>query len=108
MSTTGSRYIITGSSDGCVHIFDLLTGKQAGMIEIDELLADLIPEDEDWRDYICVRDVSWHPKQPIMSTTTFAGELLTLECRSNPPFKEQEMEDQNLSDDSDEQSVGSN
>ena len=29
---------------------------------------------EDYRD-ICVRDVSWHPSQPVLAAASFKGEI---------------------------------
>ena len=32
LETTGQRYVYTGSSDGNLHIFDLVTGDTAGVL----------------------------------------------------------------------------
>ena len=71
-ASTGERYIITGSADSFVAIYDLMTGETINRIGMeswdDEILF------EDYRD-ICVRDVSWHPSQPVLAAASFKGEI---------------------------------
>lgn len=38
--TTGQRYVITGSTDGKVHIYDLLTGTTAQVLNIEQGFLD--------------------------------------------------------------------
>ncbi|KXJ16439.1 DDB1- and CUL4-associated factor 11 [Exaiptasia diaphana] len=56
--TTGQRYIYTGSSSGNVVIYDVLTG---------EVKANLTGHRE------CVRDVSWHPYDNKIVSTSWDG-----------------------------------
>ena len=59
--TTGQRYLYSGSSDGSVYIFDTLTG------EIAEKLVN-----NQTKGVVC-RDISWHPKFPVLASTDFNG-----------------------------------
>ncbi|KAL0481046.1 hypothetical protein AKO1_013680 [Acrasis kona] len=54
--STGQRYLYTGSKDGCVYVFDVLTG------EIVNRLA---------HHGNVVRDVSWHPYLPMMLSSSW-------------------------------------
>eukprot|EP01099_Mayorella_cantabrigiensis_P008694 TRINITY_DN821_c0_g4_i1.p1 TRINITY_DN821_c0_g4~~TRINITY_DN821_c0_g4_i1.p1 ORF type:complete len:484 (-),score=75.44 TRINITY_DN821_c0_g4_i1:17-1468(-) len=45
--STGQRYIYTGSADGCIYIYDVLTGEIVERLQI--------------HNNSVVRDVSWHP-----------------------------------------------
>jgi WD repeat-containing protein 23 len=56
--TTGQRYIYTGSADGVVHVYDVLTG---------EIVSKMAHRNE------AVRDVSWHPTEPTMCTVSWDG-----------------------------------
>ncbi|KAL2634654.1 hypothetical protein R1flu_006133 [Riccia fluitans] len=58
--STGQKYIYTGSADGMVYIFDVVTGK-------------LISRLRSHRDP--VRDVSWHPTQAMLVTSSWDGQL---------------------------------
>lgn len=56
--TTGQRYVYAGSADGIVRIWDVLTGQIAGK---------LMPNSSS-RQERTVRDCSWHPFLPEMTT----------------------------------------
>ncbi|KAL3693175.1 hypothetical protein R1sor_006826 [Riccia sorocarpa] len=58
--TTGQKYIYTGSADGMVYIFDVVTGKL-----VSRLRSHRGP----------VRDVSWHPTQPMLVTSSWDGQI---------------------------------
>ncbi|XP_039264379.2 DDB1- and CUL4-associated factor 11-like [Styela clava] len=58
MHTTGQRYIYTGCSKGNVVIYDILTGEIVSKIK---------------RHKHCVRDVSWHPYEPKLVSTSWDG-----------------------------------
>lgn len=58
--STGQRYIYTGSSDGFVYIYDLVSGE-----EVARLGYQSVP----------VRDCSWHPTLPMLATVSWEGHL---------------------------------
>ncbi|CAI2366218.1 unnamed protein product [Moneuplotes crassus] len=58
---TGQRYIYSGSADGCVYIFDIMTGENKTYISNETAN--------------CIRDVSWHPKVPVIAATSFSGDI---------------------------------
>ncbi|BBN04407.1 DDB1- and CUL4-associated factor 11 [Marchantia polymorpha subsp. ruderalis] len=58
--STGQRYIYTGSTDGLVYIFDLITGKVKSVLNYHEGP---------------VRDVSWHPTQPMLVSSSWDGHI---------------------------------
>jgi WD40 repeat protein len=58
--STGQKYIYTGSHDGCVYIFDMVTGKQVGRLSFHRGT---------------VRDCSWHPTQPMLVSSSWDGNL---------------------------------
>lgn len=62
-ATTGQRYLYSGSADGSVYIFDTLTGEIAEKLINDQT-----------RGIVC-RDISWHPKFPVLASTDFNGFL---------------------------------
>ncbi len=68
--TTGQRFIVTGSADGRVYIYDSVTGKQVKILNPD--IADTV---EGPGPYPIVRDVSWHPHLPAISATAFDGNI---------------------------------
>ncbi|KAG2423726.1 hypothetical protein HXX76_015115 [Chlamydomonas incerta] len=58
--TTGQRFIYTGSVEGGVHVYDVLTGQEV--------------EGSPFRLHRkLVRDVSWHPFEPVMATVSWDG-----------------------------------
>ncbi|KAK6930087.1 WD40 repeat [Dillenia turbinata] len=54
--STGQKYIYTGSSDGVVHVYDLLSGATVAKLDYHE--AD-------------VRDCSWHPFYPMIVSSSW-------------------------------------
>lgn len=64
LHSTGHKYIYTGSHDGCVVIYDLLTGRQAATLKFH---------------HSPVRDCSWHPRLPVLVTSSWDGNLLKWE-----------------------------
>jgi WD repeat-containing protein 23 len=64
METTGQRYIYSGSKDGKLRIYDLLTGTETMMLSSKK--ADTV-----------ARDVSWHPTYPVIASTSFDGDINT-------------------------------
>ncbi|CAF4756073.1 unnamed protein product, partial [Rotaria socialis] len=62
--TTGQRYIITGSSDGCIYIYDVLTGA------VERCLRIRNNQYGTGRDK-CVRDVAWHPFENYIISTSW-------------------------------------
>jgi len=61
LETTGQRYLYSGSACGKVFIYDLLTGDLAQVLEASEQNV--------------ARDVSWHPKYPVLASTSFSGDI---------------------------------
>ncbi|KAK6628672.1 hypothetical protein RUM43_002487 [Polyplax serrata] len=61
METTGQRYIYTGCAGGRIIIYDVLTGK----IE-KELFGHRAP----------VRDASWHPHKPELTSVSWDGKII--------------------------------
>lgn len=61
--TTGQKYIITGSSNGSVQIYDVLTGE----IRL-TLSASNNPQENREK---CIRDVSWHPYENYIISTSW-------------------------------------
>lgn len=57
-TTTGQRYIYSGSADGAVVIWDMVSGEIVSKLQHHEDI---------------VRDVSWHPTQPTIVSTSFDG-----------------------------------
>ncbi|GJN05215.1 hypothetical protein PR202_ga22825 [Eleusine coracana subsp. coracana] len=62
---TGQRYIYTGSSDQCVYIYDVATGK--------------VVEKLKWHGSI-IRDCSWHPYVPTLVSSSWDGYLVRWEA----------------------------
>jgi len=56
--TTAQKYIYTGSYDGSIYVFDILTGKVAKKLD---------------GHHATIRDVSWHPFLPILISTSWDG-----------------------------------
>ena len=74
IETTGQRYIYTGSSDGRIHIYDLLTGNTAMRLP----QTGRAPGEDVGGYYhghrrggAPARDVSWHPHFPVLASTSF-------------------------------------
>jgi len=58
--STGQRYIYTGSFDGSVYIYDVLTGKLVNKLNGHQHT---------------VRDVHWHPYDPLIVSTSWDGSV---------------------------------
>ncbi|GAB4851207.1 hypothetical protein Ancab_030501 [Ancistrocladus abbreviatus] len=61
--STGQKYIYSASNDGCVYIYDLVSGAQAAKLEHHEST---------------VRDCCWHPYYPTLVSSSWDG--LVLRC----------------------------
>ncbi|CAF4297504.1 unnamed protein product [Rotaria socialis] len=61
--STGQKYIITGSSDGCMRIYDVLTG--------DIILNLRVSSNRTESRERCLRDVSWHPYENYIISTSW-------------------------------------
>lgn len=55
VESTGQRYIYTGSTDGTVYIYDVVSGETVKKLS---------------GHFATVRDVSWHPSLPIIATSS--------------------------------------
>ena len=62
--TTGQRYIVSGSEDGYVYIYDVLTGQ----------VVNVIGGHDD-----VVRDVAWHPYAPLILSASWDGSIGCIE-----------------------------
>ena len=62
--TTGERYIVSGSEDGLVYVYDVLSGQ----------LVSRISGHTD-----VVRDVAWHPYQPMILSSSWDGTIGCME-----------------------------
>ena len=78
LETTGQRYVYTGSSNGVLHIYDLVTGDTAGILNKPAHINDR----EDRYGYYSrsqgnspCRDISWHPFMPVLASTEFNGNV---------------------------------
>jgi len=69
--TTGQRYIYTGSRDCNVYIYDLVSG---------EIVTRLVGH------HGPVRDMSWHPSEPMMISVGWDGMILKWECNRDGNF----------------------
>eukprot|EP00249_Psilotum_nudum_P020800 c27852_g1_i2 orf=410-2113(-) len=65
--STGQKYIYTGSHDGCVYIYDLVTGRQTAVLNNYHRLT--------------VRDCSWHPVDPVLVSSSWDGIIAKWEYR---------------------------
>ncbi|CAL8400355.1 DDB1- and CUL4-associated factor 11 [Gadus morhua] len=71
--TTGQRYIYTGCSTGKIIVYDVLTGA---------VVTRLCGHDA------CVRDVSWHPYQDSIVSSSWDGAVRMWEHRQTHPIEE--------------------
>ncbi|XP_041092626.1 DDB1- and CUL4-associated factor 11 [Polyodon spathula] len=71
--STGQRYIYTGCSTGRVVVYDVLTG---------EIVTKLCNHDA------CVRDVSWHPYQESIVSSSWDGGVRLWEYRQNQFYQD--------------------
>eukprot|EP00262_Sarcandra_glabra_P004753 TRINITY_DN16005_c0_g1_i1.p1 TRINITY_DN16005_c0_g1~~TRINITY_DN16005_c0_g1_i1.p1 ORF type:complete len:482 (+),score=53.82 TRINITY_DN16005_c0_g1_i1:428-1873(+) len=58
--STGQKYIYTGSNDGNVYIYDVITGAQVGKLKYHNAT---------------VRDCSWHPVYPMLVSSSWDGSV---------------------------------
>jgi len=91
LSSTGQRYICTGSFDGRVYIFDTVTGENVVALEI--------PKEGD-SIFHCpvVRDCVWHPYTQSLISTSFLGGIYRFEyrdLRDGERIEEETMETEN-------------
>ncbi|CAM9291185.1 unnamed protein product [Heterosigma akashiwo] len=56
VETTAQRYVISGSGDGNIVIWDILNA---------EVAAEMAWHRE------CVRDVAWHPRRPLIASSSW-------------------------------------
>lgn len=75
METTGQRYVYSGSSDGNVHIYDLVTGDTAGILRKQHGPIRNDPWGHQRSGGSPCRDISWHPYLPVMASTEFNGNV---------------------------------
>lgn len=64
LHTTGQKYIYTGSADGHIYIYDAVSGQEVERLEYH---GDI------------VRDCSWHPFLPIITSVSFDGTVVQWE-----------------------------
>uniref|UniRef100_A0A6Q2XFG2 DDB1- and CUL4-associated factor 11 n=1 Tax=Esox lucius TaxID=8010 RepID=A0A6Q2XFG2_ESOLU len=79
--TTGQRFIYTGCSTGKVIVYDVLTGSVVTRLS-----------DHD----ACVRDVSWHPFQDSVISSSWDGAVRVWEHRQTHPLDEERERDWGL------------
>lgn len=84
LSSSGSQYLYSGSSDGKVHIWNL-DGSVAKIIDVSASMTrakDLSDEYDGTHSrgmrysddsFACVRDASWHPYLPVIATAAWSG-----------------------------------
>ncbi len=63
VETTGQRYLYTGSANGCVMVFDTKTGDTIMTLHSEKSKG------------TTVKEVSWHPRDPVIASTTLTGVL---------------------------------
>ncbi|KAL8759576.1 MAG: hypothetical protein Q9199_000699 [Rusavskia elegans] len=85
--STDSRYVYSGSEDGCIYIYNM-DATLAGKIDVNRATHHSRPRDdssmhphpysirgsrnpEAWK--TCVRDASWHPNAPVVAATSWNG-----------------------------------
>nr|XP_022344745.1 DDB1- and CUL4-associated factor 11-like isoform X1 [Crassostrea virginica]XP_022344746.1 DDB1- and CUL4-associated factor 11-like isoform X1 [Crassostrea virginica] len=73
--TTGQRYIYTGCATGDLIIYDLLTGKVVSRLK---------------GHTSCTRDVSWHPYENIIMTSSWDGTVKKWQYRHQEDYREEE------------------
>ncbi|XP_010242588.1 PREDICTED: LEC14B homolog, partial [Nelumbo nucifera] len=65
--STGQKYIYTGSSDGYVYVYDLVSGAQVAKLDYHAST---------------VRDCSWHPSYPMLVSSSWDGVIARWEFPS--------------------------
>ncbi|KAL2900478.1 LEC14B-like protein [Bienertia sinuspersici] len=66
--SAGQKYIYTGSNDGSVYIYDLVSG--ATVAKLDHHMSS-------------VRDCSWHPNYPMLVSSSWDGTVVKWEFPGN-------------------------
>ena len=86
-SSTGQRYLFSGSDDGRVHIWNL-DGTVARVVNVGQALSKIYHQSDlgesfeirrrRWRnvDTAVVRDVSWHPYDPVLVCLALSARLI--------------------------------
>ncbi|XP_069113870.1 DDB1- and CUL4-associated factor 11-like [Argopecten irradians] len=89
--TTGQRYVYSGCASGTVVVYDLLTGK---------IVAKLSGHNT------CVRDVSWHPYENIIMSTSWDSSVAKWTYKYQDPSEDEQESscDDKDDNDSDEES----
>lgn len=64
LSSTGQKYIYTGSHDACVYIYDVVSGAEVAKLKYHSTT---------------VRDCSWHPHYPMLVSSSWEGDLVKWE-----------------------------
>ncbi|KAI9444682.1 WD40-repeat-containing domain protein [Lactarius indigo] len=76
--TTGGQYIYSGSADGRIHIWSL-DGRVVQVLDRSKTLpmafdpSGLEPRDFKGSKPVCVRDVSWHSKEPVLMSVGWSS-----------------------------------
>ncbi|GJP40494.1 hypothetical protein CLOM_g171 [Closterium sp. NIES-68] len=71
LHSTAQRFVYSGSHDGAVYIFDLLTGKQVSKLQYHDAT---------------VRDCCWHPTRPALASVGWDGKVALWEsCHGDTP-----------------------
>jgi len=90
-TSSGSRYVYSGSADGRVHVYNM-DATVAGIVDVQQATMQTRPQQQGYgswngfdgrrifsnggqgrRWHACVRDVSWHPSAPVMVATAWNG-----------------------------------
>ncbi|KAF4448125.1 LEC14B protein [Fusarium austroafricanum] len=80
-SSTNSRYVYSGSTDGKVYIWNM-DASLAGVVDVKQATMRTRPMDNRHRFYhfdepgnwgTCVRDASWHPNAPLLVASAWNG-----------------------------------
>ncbi|XP_058076528.1 LEC14B protein-like isoform X2 [Magnolia sinica] len=66
--STGQKYIYTGSNNGNIYIYDVVTGAQVAKLDYHDLT---------------VRDCSWHPTYPMLVSSSWDGMIVQWEFLGN-------------------------
>jgi len=70
LSTTGQKYIYTGSYDGCIYIYDVLTGAMVKKLSGHRAI---------------IRDLSWHPYDTQIVSTSWDGAIWRWDLEEKNP-----------------------
>ena len=61
VETTGQRFIYSGSANGSLIVYDIITGKKEAVL---------------WKHTSVVRDCDWHPSEPVMASVGWDGQVV--------------------------------